>query len=230
MCGSEVAWTQPAGCPYPTASLALPARTERLGPPQQVTSSIAMVAGHVPSESEYQETFLGSVSRRVPEERRHRSCSRARSRAGADLGWCGSWHRGHGFGGGRGLDSWRDFALPRRLGGRTLEGLETLSVFGSHLAPRISEGRHRLDQVGLETDTRSTVTSYAGLALSSARPWLSEARAAAGDGIGPLARGPRGQRWQGLGGKRSLLHHREERRPASERSTGPRADSGQEIL
>lgn len=36
------------------------------------------------------------------------------------------------------------------------QGLATLSVFGPHLAPGVSEG---LDQVGLETDTRAAVTS-----------------------------------------------------------------------
>lgn len=60
------------------------------------------------------------------------------------------------------------------------QGLATLSIFGLHLALSISEGPHRLDQVGLETDTRAPVTFCAGLAVVGT---LSEGRAAAEDGI-----------------------------------------------
>lgn len=87
---------------------------------------------------------------------------------------------------------------PAHLAVAPSQGLATLSVFGPHLAPRILEGPHRLDQVGLETDTRATVASCAELPAVGT---LSEARASAGDGIGP----PRkcawlgGQPWQGLG-------------------------------
>lgn len=63
------------------------------------------------------------------------------------------------------------------------QGLVTLSVCGSHLVPRVSAGPQRLDQVGLERDTRATVTSCAVLEVVGT---LTEARARAGDGIKPL--------------------------------------------
>lgn len=81
---------------------------------------------------------------------------------------------------------------PAHLAVAPSQGLATVSVFGPHLAPRILEGPHRLDQVGLETDMRATVASCAELPAVGT---LSEARAAAGDDIGP----PR----QGLGGGNS---------------------------
>lgn len=61
-------------------------------------------------------------------------------------------------------------------------GLAALSAFGPHLASRASAGLQRLDQVGVETETRVTVTSGAG---GAAVGTLTETRAAAGDGIGP---------------------------------------------
>ena len=66
-------------------------------------------------------------------------------------------------------------------------GLAALSAFGLHLAPKVSAGPQRLDQVGPETETRATVTSGAGLAAEDA---LAEARAVAGDGIGPSRKCP----------------------------------------
>lgn len=61
-------------------------------------------------------------------------------------------------------------------------GLAALSALGPQLAPRVSAGPQRLDQVGPETATRATVISGAGLVAMGT---LAEARGAAGDGIGP---------------------------------------------
>lgn len=58
-----------------------------------------------------------------------------------------------------------------------------MSLCGTHLAPRVSAGPQQLDQVGLETDTWATVTSCAVLEVVGT---LTEARAAAGDGIESL--------------------------------------------
>lgn len=82
-----------------------------------------------------------------------------------------------------------------------------MSVRGTRLAPRVSAGPQQPDQVGLETDTRATVTACAVLEVAGT---LTEARAAVGDGIEPLKKcaWPGGQPWQGWG-KRSILHHSE---------------------
>lgn len=61
-------------------------------------------------------------------------------------------------------------------------GLAALSALGPHLVPKVSAGPQPLDQVGLEAETRATVTSGAGLAAVGT---LAEALAAAGVGIRP---------------------------------------------
>lgn len=66
-------------------------------------------------------------------------------------------------------------------------GLAALSAFGPHLTSRLSAGPQRLDQVGLETETRATVTSGTGLLVVGT---LAEARAVAGDDIGPPGKCP----------------------------------------
>lgn len=89
--------------------------------------------------------------------------------------------------------------------------LAALSTFGPHLVSKVSAGLQRLDQVGLETETRATVTSGARLAAAGT---LAEARAAAGDGMGPQRKCPRppvvmARLWLPGWGKRSILHHRD---------------------
>lgn len=86
-------------------------------------------------------------------------------------------------------------------------GPAALSAFGLHLAPEVSAGPQRLVQVGPETETRATLTSGAGLPAVGA---LAEARATAGDGIGPPRKCPRPPAVVArVGKKRSILHHRD---------------------
>lgn len=88
-------------------------------------------------------------------------------------------------------------------------GLAALSAFGLHLAPKVSVGPQRLVQVGPETETRATLTSDVGLPGVGA---LAEARAAAGDGMGPQRKCPRPPAvvaGSGGGRGRSILHHRD---------------------
>lgn len=167
---------------------------------------LELAAGHVSSETECQGTFLSSLHRRV--------LSRHEAALGLSLGPVLTFGGGPraNFGAMAKVPASRLAALALSRGPTDLvvapsQGLVTFSVFGPHLAPRVSEGLQRLDQVGLETDPRATVTSFVWLAVVGT---LMEARAAVGDGIGL----PKECAWPGGtavargGGKRSILHHR----------------------
>lgn len=104
-------------------------------------------------------------------------------------------------------------------------GLAALSAFGPHLASSVSVGLQWLDQVGLETETRATVTSGAGLAAVGT---LAETRAAAGDGIGPSRKCPP-PRGSGRRDGKNAAYCIIETRAGSERAT-PGRGRGQPIL
>lgn len=76
-------------------------------------------------------------------------------------------------------------ALPANAPSR---GFAPLSAFGVHLGLRVSWGPQRPNQIGLETDMRATKISGVGLVAMGI---LAEARATAGDDIGPPRKCPR---------------------------------------
>lgn len=105
-------------------------------------------------------------------------------------------------------------------------GFAALSAFGPHLASRVSAGLQQLDQVGLETETRATVTSGAGLAAVGT---LAEIRAVAGDGMRPPGKcsPPRGNgRRDGKNAAYCII----ETRAGSGRRAAPGSGRGQPIL
>lgn len=69
--------------------------------------------------------------------------------------------------------------------------LRAHSAFGPRL---VSVGSQCLNQVGLETETRATVTSGLELVVMGT---LAEARVATGDDIGPPRKPPRWRAWGG---------------------------------
>lgn len=151
----SLAWTRPAGHPLPNGFMALPVPTPQAqnGTPHRVTTFIAAYTSRWLCSLR---NHVSSVDRRFQVQRGVGSWGRATTETPLGLALEPVRTRFCAGAGGGAMAAIAQSCGRADLAVAPSQGLATVSVFGPHVAPGVSEG---FDRVGLETDTRAAVTS-----------------------------------------------------------------------